>query len=98
MDVRRYRLAGMKVMKRQEIRQLKRAVASGGNAEAMLTLLERSVRFGHKKLALIRCIQAERLGLCVDQEILTYCREIADGMAPEVLQRIVKQAMPVLER
>lgn len=97
MDVRQYRAAGMKAMTRQEIRQLKRAVASGRNTEAMLTLLERSVRFGHKKLALIRCIQAERLGICVDQEILTYCREIADGMPPEMLQRLVKQATPVLD-
>lgn len=87
----------MKAMKRREIRQLKRAVASGSNAEAMLTLLERSVRFGHKKLALIRCIQAERLGVCVDQEILSYCREIADGMPPDVLQQIVKQTMPVVD-
>jgi hypothetical protein len=77
-------------MKRQEIRKLKRAVALERDADAMLTLLKRSVQFGHKKLALTRCIQAERLGISVEQEILTYCQDVANGLPPEVLLRILK--------
>jgi hypothetical protein len=79
-------------MKRLEIRKLKRAVADDGSKSAMLILLERSVLFGHKKLALIRCIQAERLGIPISQEILSYCQEVADSLPVNVLQKILRQA------
>ena len=79
-------------MKRQEIRGLKRAVTQESSKMAMLALLERSVRFGHKRLALIRCIQAERLGVSVSPAILGYCRHVADGLSAETLQEIVGQA------
>lgn len=79
-------------MKRHEIRVLKRAVTGASNKDAMLTLLERSVRFGHKKLALLRCIQAERLGVPLPPEILLYCQEIADQLPVEVLQRVIMQS------
>jgi hypothetical protein len=82
----------MTAMKREEIRQLKRAAAGSKDAEAMHLLLQRSVRFGHKRLALFRCLQAERMGINVVPEILSYCQQVADRMAPEELHRILRQA------
>ena len=79
-------------MKREEIRKLKRAVSAQNNADAMQALLQRSVRLGHKKLALVRCIQAERMGISVAPGVLLYCREVADRMPLEVLHKIVRQA------
>ena len=80
-------------MKRDTIRQLKRAVADDSDAHAMLVLLERSVRFGHKRLALLRCLQAEHLSVTVMPETLHYCQQVADRMAPAELQRIIRHAM-----
>ncbi|MEC4717813.1 hypothetical protein RY831_01505 [Noviherbaspirillum sp. CPCC 100848] len=77
-------------MKRNQVRQLKRAASAGRDAEAMQALLQRSVRFGHKRLALLRCLQAERMGLAVLPETLRYCREIADRMPAEEVARIVR--------
>lgn len=79
-------------MRRQGIRQLKLAVAKDQSAEAMLQLLQRSVDFGHVKLALMRCIQAEQMGICIAPEILSYCQRVADGLPPATLQRVVRQA------
>lgn len=79
-------------MKRQEIRGLKRAATHQHDKHAMLILLERSVRFGHKRLALIRCIQAERLGIPLSREILDYCQGIAGSLPVDDLQKIIRQA------
>jgi hypothetical protein len=82
----------MTAMKREEIRKLKRAAAEQRDTEAMAVLLHRSVRFGHKKLALVRCIQAERMGIAIAPEVLSYCQEVADGMPPEALHKVLRQA------
>lgn len=58
----------------------------------MHALLHRSMRFGHKRLVLLRCIQAERMGVSVAPDILSYCQQIASRMAPEELHRIMRQA------
>ena len=79
-------------MRRKEIRTLKRAIISQNNVGAMEMLLHRSVRFGHKKLALLRCIQAEKMGICIASEVLSYCRKIADGMPNTELQKIMEQS------
>lgn len=79
-------------MKREEIRKLKRAVSAQNNTDAMQALLQRSVRLGHKKLALVRCIQAERMGIRVDPEVLSYCRGIADSLPQDALHRLLRQA------
>jgi hypothetical protein len=78
--------------KRQHIRELKRAVSRQRNAEAMHALLQRSVRFGHKRLALLRCMQAEQMGIDVAPDLLAYCRQVADQMPVSVLENIVMQA------
>lgn len=82
----------MSALKRTDIRQLKRAVMREHNAEAMLHLLQRSVRFGHKKLALSRCLQAERLGIPVTADLLAYCQRVADSLPEPVLHKLLQQA------
>jgi hypothetical protein len=88
-------MAGMTNMKRHEIRQLKRAICNQNSAEAMHALLQRSVRFGHKRLALLRCMQAEKLGIRVAPEALAYCQQVADQMPRTVLEQIMRQASGV---
>jgi hypothetical protein len=85
-------------MKRHEIRGLKRAVTREKDPQAMLELLERSIRFGHKKLALSRCIQAEQLGMCIAPEILAYCRDVADSLSNEVLHKLFREAASICYR
>jgi hypothetical protein len=85
-------MAGVTGVKRQEIRDLKRAATYERDKHAMLALLERSVRFGHKRLALIRCIQAERLGIPLSREILSYCQDIAESLPADALEKIIRQA------
>ena len=80
------------MVKRTDIRNMKRAVASNHDAEAMAQLLRRSVRFCHKRLALLRCLQAERMGIHIQPELLAYCREIADAMPVAELHALVHQA------
>ena len=79
-------------MRRREVRQLKQAVRTSHDAAAMHELLNRSVRFQHKRLALLRCLQAERMGIAIDAAILSYCQRIADAMAPDALHAIMRRA------
>ncbi|MGH8807709.1 MAG: hypothetical protein ACREX0_07515 [Noviherbaspirillum sp.] len=80
------------MMKRADIRELKRAVLDH-NTDAMQALLQRSVRCGHKRLALLRCVQAEQMGISVKPETLQYCRELADRMPRAELEKILRQAV-----
>jgi hypothetical protein len=77
------------MLSRAAIRALKRAAIQGGDGHAMLILLKRSIRFGHRRLALLRCLQAERMGLQLDAEDLRYCRQIADRMSREDLEGLL---------
>jgi hypothetical protein len=79
-------------MQRTEIRNLKRTARNQGNAQAMLALLERSVRFGHRRLALLRCIDAEKMGIAVTPHLLDYCRDIADRMPRDELEKFIFRA------
>jgi hypothetical protein len=78
-------------MRRVDVRQLKRAAARQHDAEAMAALLQRSVRFGHKRLVLLRCIQAEKMGISVAPDILSYCQQVASKMPAEELHKILRQ-------
>lgn len=79
-------------MRRSQVRELKQAIAKQGDGAAMHELLNRSVKFRHKRLALLRCLQAERMGIAIDGAILSYCQRVADAMAPDALQDIVRRA------
>jgi hypothetical protein len=76
-------------MTRASLRRLKRAVAKDGDGRAMLILLRRSIRLGHKRLALLRGLEAERMGLALDADILQYCQQVADGMSSEELAGVL---------
>ncbi|HEX9172470.1 MAG TPA: hypothetical protein VF861_07400 [Telluria sp.] len=78
-------------MRRMQVRQLKRDVRIRDDAAAMHELLSRSVRFRHKRLALLRCLQAERMGIAIDAADLAYCRRVADAMAPEALHALMRR-------
>lgn len=80
------------IMKRIDVRKLKRKVALERDAEAMLALLERSVRFGHKRLALSRCLQAEQMGIAIRREILAYCKQVAMGFSADEIDCLLQQA------
>jgi hypothetical protein len=76
-------------MSRDDIRSMKRAVAMRQDGDAMLALLQRSIRFGHRRLALLRCLQAERMGLSVEAETLRYCQQVAESMSREELGKLL---------
>ena len=78
-------------MKRHELKELKRAAARR-DAGAMDALLRRSIRFGHKRLALLRGLQAERMGVPMDEATLRYCEQVAAQLDPEEIARLVRQA------
>jgi hypothetical protein len=80
------------MMKRSHIRELKRAVTSEHDAEAMRALLERSVRFGHKRLALLRCLQAEQMGIGVPADVLAYCQQVVEKMPADAADKLIRQA------
>lgn len=83
---------GGKATRRAGIHALKRAVTENGSADAMLALLERSVRLGHKRLALLRCLQAERMGIEVRARLLLYCHEVAAEMPMAELERLATRS------
>jgi hypothetical protein len=89
---RRSMQGGMTMMKRSHIRELKRAVSSQHDAEAMQSLLERSVRFGHRKLALLRCLQAEQMGIDVPAGVLSYCQQVMEKMPADAVDKLIRQA------
>lgn len=90
-------------MARPAIRQMKRAVAAGGRphagAEAVvlaqqsaLSLLARSIAFGHGRLAVIRLSMAVQAGAAIPPQHWAYCREIALPSADAGLRAMFLQA------
>ena len=86
-------------MSRQIIRQLKRAVRAGaryaddpeaqrGARESALRLLERSISFGHRKLAIVRLSNAVNAGAAIETEHWRYCREVASTSRDPSLQAL----------
>lgn len=81
---------------RGSIRNLKRSVAIGVRAgasneerqrarESAQQLLARSIRHGHRRLALIRLAEAVRAGAPVEPEQWAYCEVVAaDGVDAEL--------------
>lgn len=72
---------------RQRLRSLKRLARAGSGADAApalklqsqaiaLALLDRSILFKHRRLALLRLKEAVELGAAVNTEQWTYCRSV----------------------
>jgi hypothetical protein len=84
-------------MARQAIRELKQSLHAGMAAcaseeqrlhakEAALSLLERSVRMGHRRLAVMRLHAAVAAGAAVPDEHWRYCHEAAAGSQDPAIQ------------
>lgn len=78
-------------MTRDEVRNLKKAVRQG-NKEAAAKLLERSIELRHRKLVVLRCIIAERLGVVLRTDQLLYCQSAINDLSNDDLASILRQA------
>ena len=90
-------------MTRQVLREMKRAVVAGRHAgarpdalalgrEAALHLLERSIGFGHQRLAVIRLAMAVQAGADIADAHWLYCRNAATGSRDPALQAMFLEA------
>jgi hypothetical protein len=70
---------------------LKRAYAAG-DAHAAVALLDQSMALGHRRIALIRYLQAQHLDAPLDARHHEYVREVAARMSPATLARVVGEA------
>jgi hypothetical protein len=77
-------------MAREWISQFKKEAARG-SATAALRLLERSIRFRHKKLSVLRFLIAERLGAALTSDHIAYCRDVAQSLTDDQLLSILAQ-------
>lgn len=70
--------------------------ASGESAvlaqDVAIRLLERSIAFGHRRLAVVRLAMAVKSGATVPQEHWLYCREVATTSREPVTQNLFLQA------
>ena len=66
-------------MARDFISELKREVGRG-NTLAALNLLNRSIRFKHKRLAIFRYLIAKQLGAAMSEEHHAYCRHVTQSL------------------
>jgi hypothetical protein len=79
-------------MSRAPIKSLKRALRQGADAQASetqaldaraaaLSLVHRSVKMKHDRLAILRLVDAVRLDARVDEALWDYCQAVASSMA-----------------
>lgn len=89
-------------MNRKEIRSFKRTIYKSMRAEpgslqneskdCALALLERSIAFGHGRLALIRLCTAVELQATIPAEHWHYCAQVASKSADAKLRNLYLQA------
>ncbi len=84
-------------MKREVVRMLKSNVRLG-STEAAMALLERSILFKHKKLAVLRYLVAERLGAELRKEQFHYCRSAILELSDKEITSVVRQAAELAPR
>lgn len=75
------------LLTRQEIRRLKKEIATTGSAQAAEQLLVDSTRKGHDKLALHRYALLRRLDPTRCAAFEGYCSAVAASLSPEDIQR-----------
>jgi hypothetical protein len=92
------------MMSRIHIRNMKRAVQAGSrpgatpesatlSQESALSLLARSIAFGHGRLAVIRLVIAVRTGAEVPEAQWQYCQDVAtSSRADEALRALYRDA------
>jgi hypothetical protein len=93
-------------MSRDAIREMKKTLQAGmraqaseehrlGAAQAALALLERSVRMGHRRLAVLRLSEAVLLGAQVPNEHWRYCQDAAAASRDMGVQTLFAKAVQV---
>jgi hypothetical protein len=91
-------------MSRQVIREMKRSLAAAAKPaagvgaqtlarESALALLDRSIVFGHRRLAVIRLAMAVNSGADLTLAHWTYCREAAEQSRDAALQAVLRNAI-----
>lgn len=73
----------------RDITAIKKEFRNTGSPDALKLLLQRSVKMGHKRLALLRCLQAEKMGIAVDAATAAYCQKIADSLPLGELEQLL---------
>jgi hypothetical protein len=63
-----------------------------GDVRAALELLEQSIALRHRRIALIRYLQAQHLHAPLEARHHEYVREVAARMSPDTLKRVVGEA------
>ena len=82
-------------MSRARTSELLKLVYSGREvvaAVAAVALLEQSMALGHRRIALIRYLQAEHLGAVLDARHHEYVRGVAARMSSDTLAKVVAEA------
>lgn len=79
-------------MPRARTSELVRRAYDAGDAQAAIALLEQSMALGHRRIALIRYLQAEHLHAPLDARHHDYVRSVAARMSAATLARVVGEA------
>ncbi|MGF6241581.1 hypothetical protein P3T42_003335 [Paraburkholderia sp. GAS38] len=79
-------------MPRARTAELLKQAYEAGDRDAALALLEQSMALGHRRIALLRYLQARHLHAPLETRHHDYVREVAARMSPATLTRLVGEA------
>jgi hypothetical protein len=79
-------------MTRAKTSELLKQAYEAGDSEAALALLELSMALGHRRIALLRYLQARHLQATLETRHHDYVRDVAARMSPVTLSRLVGEA------
>ena len=79
-------------MPRAQTSELVKLAYDANDAHAAIALLEQSIALGHRRIALIRYLQAQHLEAPLDARHHDYVRDVAARMSAATLARVVGEA------
>ena len=79
-------------MTRARTAELVKLAYAAGDADAAVALLDQSIALGHRRIALIRYLQAQYLEAVLDARHHEYVRGVAARMSTDALARVVGEA------
>lgn len=79
-------------MPRAHTSELLKLAYEAGDGRAAIELLEQSMALRHRRIALIRYLQAQFLHAPLEARHHEYVREVAARMSPDTLGRVVGEA------
>jgi hypothetical protein len=80
-------------MRRSETRGLNASVRTKRDATAALALYERSIRHGHRQVALLRYMDARDLAAPLTQAHHDYAEKVASSLSATDIERVLGQAV-----